>query len=114
MPPTGNLARTPGMCPDWELKEPPCGFQPVLNLLSYTSQGYRQFFLKKDFIYVFLDTGEGREKEREKNIDVQEKYQPVARTGNRTSNLSVLRLAFSPLNQGPRRFLTSKRKCPNL
>ena len=29
-------------------------------------------FTFKDFIYLFLEGGEGREKERERNIDVQE------------------------------------------
>ena len=28
------------------------------------------FFLKKDFIYLFLDRGEGKEKKRERNINV--------------------------------------------
>ena len=32
----------------------------------------------KDVIYLFLDRGEGREKERERNIDVQEVHQWVA------------------------------------
>ena len=32
----------------------------------------------KDFIYLFLERGEGREKERERNIDVREKHQLVA------------------------------------
>ena len=35
---------------------------------------YKMFDLKlsffKDFIYLFLERGEGREKERERNIDV--------------------------------------------
>ena len=35
-------------------------------------------FFKKDFIYLFLERGEGREKEREKNIIVQEKHSLVA------------------------------------
>ena len=35
-------------------------------------------FIKKDFIYLFLERGEGREKERERNIDVREKHQSVA------------------------------------
>ena len=39
VPPTGDLARNPGMCPDWELNWRPLGFRPVLNPLSYTSQG---------------------------------------------------------------------------
>ena len=36
------------------------------------SLGYA--FFKKDFIYLFLEGGEGREKGRERNIDVQEKH----------------------------------------
>ena len=32
----------------------------------------------KDFIYVFLERGEGREKQRERNIDVWKKHQLVA------------------------------------
>ena len=31
---------------------------------------YFSFFLKKDFIYLFLERGEGKEKERERNIRV--------------------------------------------
>ena len=32
----------------------------------------------KDFIYLFLERREGREKERERNIDVREKHPLVA------------------------------------
>ena len=39
------------------------------------SQGARPFKL---FIHLFLDRGERREKERERNISVREKHQPVA------------------------------------
>ena len=39
MPPTGDLARNPGMCPDWESNQQPFGLQPMLNPLNYTSQG---------------------------------------------------------------------------
>ena len=39
MAPTGDLACNPGMCPDWESNRGPYGLQPVLNPLSYTSQG---------------------------------------------------------------------------
>ena len=33
--------------------------------------------LLKDFIYLFLERREGREKKRERNIDVREKHQLV-------------------------------------
>ena len=63
----------------------------------------------KDFIYLFLEREEWREKERERNIDVwlplthpQQGTQPAAQacalTGNTTSNPSVLRLALNPLS----------------
>ena len=35
----GYLACNPGMCPDWESNQRPVGLQPMLNPLSYTSQG---------------------------------------------------------------------------
>ena len=31
------------------------------------------FFSSKDFVYLFLESREGREKEKERNIDVREK-----------------------------------------
>ena len=37
------------------------------------SQGDSMPFLK-DFIYLFLERGEGREEERERNINVREKH----------------------------------------
>ena len=40
MPPTGDLARNPGMCPDCESNQQPFGSQAVLNPLSYTSWGH--------------------------------------------------------------------------
>ena len=39
VPPTGDPAHDPGMCPDWELNQQPFGSQPMLNPLSHTSQG---------------------------------------------------------------------------
>ena len=45
MPPTGDLARSPGMRPDWELNQQRFGLQPVLNPLSHTSQGKNKKFL---------------------------------------------------------------------
>ena len=41
------------------------------------SQGDSMPFLK-DFIYLFLERGEGREEERERNINVREKHWSVA------------------------------------
>ena len=45
---------------------------PVLIGTIYVSTNVRLIqssFLKKDFIYLFLERREGREKERERNID---------------------------------------------
>ena len=47
--PTGDLARNPGMCPDWESNWQPFGSQPSLNPLSYTSQVLSLFIL---FIFI--------------------------------------------------------------
>ena len=73
-------------------------------------------FLKKDFIYLFLQTGEGREKERERNINVwlplvcphlgiRPTTQAGALTGNQTSNPSVLRPALNPLSDSSQGYL---------
>ena len=35
----GDLAHNPGICPEWESNLRPFGSQPVLNPLSYASQG---------------------------------------------------------------------------
>ena len=76
----------------------------------------QHFYLKKnfpfsfkDFIYLFLDRGGGRKKERERNINVWlplmnpllgtwPATQACALTGNRTGNPLVHRLALNPLN----------------
>ena len=66
-------------------------------------------FFFKDFIYLFLESWEGREKERERNINVWlplpysllESWpatQTCALTGNWTSDPLVHRPAFSPLS----------------
>ena len=44
MAPTGDLVRTPGMCPDRESNQQLLDSQPVLNPLSHTSQGPISFF----------------------------------------------------------------------
>ena len=67
------------------------------------------FLFKKDFIYLFLERGEGREKKREKNINVWlplmcplpgtwPAAQACARTGNQTGDLLVSRAALNPLS----------------
>ena len=66
--------------------------QPGRGFLFYV-------FIFKDFIYSFLERGEGREKERERNIDrfLLHVPQPATRSatqvcaliGNRTSHLWV-------------------------
>ena len=38
----------------------------------------KDLFLRRDFIYLFLERGEGREKEGESSIDVREKHRLVA------------------------------------
>ena len=67
------------------------------------------YFFKKDFIYLVLDRGDGREKERERNISVWlplscpllgtwAATQACALTGNWTRNPLICRLALSPLS----------------
>ena len=47
-PPTGDLARNRGMCPnDWESNRRPFGSKPMLNPLSCTSQGHQVDLIKK-------------------------------------------------------------------
>ena len=69
-------------------------------------------FLKK--FYLFLERGEGREKERERNINVWLPFtlprlgtwlaiQTCDLTGNRTSDLSIHRPALNPLNHSSQR-----------
>ena len=66
-------------------------------------------FFKKDFVYLFLDRGEGRAKERERNINVWfplmhlllgtwPAIQACALTGNWTSNYLVHGPALNPLS----------------
>ena len=75
----------------------------------------------KYFIYLFSERGEGREEERERNINVQlpltrpllgtwPATQACALTGNRTSDPLVCRPALNPLShtsQGKIMFLTA-------
>ena len=45
--------------------------------------------LFKDFIYLFLERGEGREKVMGRNIDVQEKYRLLASRTHRNQGLNL-------------------------
>ena len=54
--PTEDLARNPGMCPDWESNPQPFGSQPTLNLLSYTSQGPSINIFKRAWEIEFIRT----------------------------------------------------------
>ena len=66
------------------------------------------FHFLKDFTYLFLEIGEGREKERESNIDqlpltwpqlgTWPTTQACALTRNQTSDLSICRLMLNPLS----------------
>ena len=60
---TGALACNPGMCPDWESNQQPFGSQPVLNPLSYTSQGLLKLYTlkKKSYLLIFRERKGGRE-----------------------------------------------------
>ena len=44
-PPTGDLAHSPGMCPDWESNWRPFGLQAGVHPLSHTSQGPLAYFI---------------------------------------------------------------------
>ena len=70
------------------------------------------FFFKKYVIYLFLEREEGREKERERNIDqlplthsqpgTGPATQACALTGNRTGDLSVCQMTPNPLSHNSR------------
>ena len=50
VPPTGDLACNPGMCPDRESNQQPFDLQPSLNPLSHTSQGKHKTFCQIDLM----------------------------------------------------------------
>ena len=45
MPPTGDLAHNPGMCPDWELNQQPCSFQASTQSTEPHQPGLHGIFL---------------------------------------------------------------------
>ena len=67
VPCTEDLACNPGMCPGWEWNRRPFGSQASTQSTEQHQPGLNIFL--KDFIYLFLKRWEGRENERERNID---------------------------------------------
>ena len=49
-PPTGDPARHPGLCPDWEQNWRPLGLQAGAQSLSHTSQGHTHSYVSKVLI----------------------------------------------------------------
>ena len=47
VPPTGDLAHNPGMCPDWESNSKLLVCNPAPRPLSHTSQDSISFFIKE-------------------------------------------------------------------
>ena len=90
------------------------GRQGLQSFFAFNPKLTKYFF--KDFVYLFLDRGDWREKERERNIDVMcERYtdrlplahpqlgtwpatQACALTENRTADPLVCRPALNPLS----------------
>ena len=69
-PSSGDLARNPGMCPDWESNRRPFGLQAGAQSIESHQPELKYNLFFKDFVYLFLDKGEWKEKERERNISV--------------------------------------------
>ena len=54
VPPIGDLACSPGMCPDWESNWRPVGSLPVFSPLSYTSPGEKVSFIRDKFNKIHI------------------------------------------------------------
>ena len=114
MPPAGGLARNSGVCPDLVLNQRPFGSQVLTQSTEPHQPGL------KIFIYLFLERGEGREKNinvwlpfRVPLLGTWPKTQPCTLTGNCTGNPLVHRLALHPLSHtsqgvGPQHFHAPK------
>ena len=89
-PPTGHLARNPGMCPDWESNQQPFGSQASTQSTEPHQPGLISLFLisPEDMFTDFGErTGEGERETSmgERNID---QLPPLrAPTGGGTHNL---------------------------
>ena len=104
-----RYTKVAGLIPGWD------GYNECINkwnkkllFLSLSLSQINNNF-KKDFTYLFLDRGEGREKERDRNINVWlplacpllgawPTTQACALIGNQTSDPLVHRLALHPLS----------------
>ena len=82
VPCTEDLACNPGMCPGWEWNRRPFGSQASTQSTEQHQPGLNIFL--KDFIYLFLKRWEGRENERERNID----WLPLVRHTTQASALT--------------------------
>ena len=54
------------------------GYEAFFFFFEDTPYCFQHLFDFLNFIYLFLERGEGMDKERERNIDVRGKQQPVA------------------------------------
>ena len=105
---TVSCAYLPTVSLQWNVFYP---FSNQSQCFFNVGQFFFSFFFK---IFLFLERGEGREKERERNISVWEKHQLVASctpqpgtwpttqasalTGNQSGDLSVCRTSPNPLS----------------
>ena len=64
--------------PQEELRPSLQGKENQCKHLRQTGFALIYLFIYKDFIYLFLERRKGREKERERNIDVGKKHHSVA------------------------------------
>ena len=90
-------------------QKPLVSFEMPTACINSNTAGVRYDFIFKDFIYLLLERGEGKEKERDRNINVWVPLmcpllgtwpatQACALTRNRSSDPLVSRPALSPLS----------------
>ena len=59
LPPTGDLAHNPGMCPDWESNQRPFGLQAHAQSTKLYQPGLSKFYLKLNILiyYPLVESG---------------------------------------------------------
>ena len=57
VPPTGDLACNPGMCPDWELNGRPYGLQASAQFTEPNQSGLQTTFYNIFVLFLFVTTG---------------------------------------------------------